>query len=167
MGKQLNWMMRWSINSAWKKGRRASESVTHDGKNKILIILPPDERQIKLISSDLFSWLKRKPSKQFFLLHPDAALEIPHEITKHTKSIQYSYEDIKRNGKPQKILRDRIVRESFHLVVLLVPEFHPLTDILFALTPAKLKAAVWGEIRENRANFLAKTRGTSDIIHST
>ena len=167
MGKSLSFPQRLALKAAWKQGEKASRALSNEEAKGYLFLLPPKISLIAPYVEPLRDWLGETPRGTVYIAAPEMAGDMLNLTYEDVTVVTFNEDDMKRNELPTKALQERISRIKPEIAVLPVSEIHPLCEVLFALVPARLKAAIRHPLREKYVNFLVHPDEKSEPEHAS
>ncbi|MBD3165782.1 hypothetical protein GF324_04230 [bacterium] len=160
MQESLSWLQRLELKRAAKTFQKArSESSAKIGG--VLFVPPVNATHMNDWLYPVRDWLQDRPPWPVRVVIGQQVSTPLHDAIPFVTVEPYTPEQIKRNGSPKRDLKQHMQRMHVDIAILLEPDIHPTSELLYALIPARLKAAVWAEGRDRYSTFLyhPKQRG--------
>lgn len=147
-----------TLKTSIRQGKRVN---TNDRKSEqkglkygILFIFPEDPAIAKSLVAPVREWLRDFQGGTVKAVVPAKAEELAKQLKPGAKIISFTEEDATRSKVPTRDFRRRIMIERATVSVLLAEDFSPFSDVLFALSRAKLKACLGCEKRNGYSDLL-------------
>ncbi len=153
-----NFRRRKALKKAVKLGRKIlSPKKPYKGKG-VLIICPPEPEVTELLTKPVSEWLKNYGGGPARILLPIDAARLAKKILPGIHVFSFDEDDITMVGTPTRDMRRRITATKNDVVIQLTPELNPFTEILFAISQARLKIATYHQTREEYVSLLVRTK---------
>ncbi|MBZ0264029.1 hypothetical protein K8I28_05115 [bacterium] len=149
----------WKIKRAIKRSKVEKgqlESIPGEG---VFILFPPQPDGNDLLIPPLNTWLKSHSHQVTIFVHQGSEY-LQEKMERCDKCVSFRDEELKKNGLPISELESRIPKIKFDQVLLLNPTYNLLTEYLFIVSQARIKASYWSEKREAYSDFTVQIEGS-------